>query len=211
MPASRTLLVAGVATFLLAVSVASPSLAWITLGLDLLLVVASFLDHWRAARVGLDARRIWPPLLAQGAQATVEVRIRSSSRAVSVVAREALHPGLAEAPLKKRVEVPPKGEALWRYSLLPRRRGSHMVGPLTVRVLGPWALAWAQRDLLPSETRRVYPRVRWDARVFAFKEPVRNRTRCVPTRPAIRRRGFTGRPPLAKVASSPERMPGNAV
>src|SRR5271169_6794914 len=170
MPASRTLLVAGVATFLLAVSVASPSLAWITLGLDLLLVVASFLDHWRAARVGLDARRIWPPLLAQGAQATVEVRIRSSSRAVSVVAREALHPGLAEAPLKKRVEVPPKGEALWRYSLLPRRRGSHIIGPLTVRVLGPWALAWAQRDLLPSETRRVYPRVRWDARVGQLLE-----------------------------------------
>ena len=39
------------------------------------------------------------------------------------------------------------------------------MGPLTVRVLGPWGFAWAQRDLLPAEPRRVYPQTRWQGRV----------------------------------------------
>jgi len=48
---------------------------------------------------------------------------------------------------------------------VPRRRGEHLVGPLTVRVLGPAGLAWSQRDLLPAERRRVYPQTRWQGRV----------------------------------------------
>lgn len=169
MPASRALLVAGVATLLLAVSVAAPALAWTALAVDVLLVAAALADHRRATALELTARRTWPPLLAQGAQATVEVRL-ISARSVVLEAREALHPGLAEAPLRRRLGVSPRAEGVWRYSLLPRRRGSHVVGPLTVRVLGPWGLAWAQRDLLPPETRRVYPRVRWDARVGRLLE-----------------------------------------
>lgn len=169
MPASRAFVVAGVATLLLAVSVAAPALAWMALAVDVLLVVAGLADHRRAASVDLAARRTWPPLLAQGTQATVEVRV-SSADPVVVVAREALHPGLALAPLRRRLDVAPGNDGVWRYSLIPRRRGSHVVGPLTVRVLGPWALAWAQRDLLTSETRRVYPRVRWDSRVGRLLE-----------------------------------------
>lgn len=169
MPASRALLVAAVATLLLAVSVSAPMLAWIALAVDAFLVVAGLADHRRAAIVDIAARRTWPPLLAQGTAATVEVRFRSA-RPVVIVAREALHPGLAGAPVTRRLDVSPGDGGVWRYSLLPRRRGSHVVGPLTIRVLGPWALAWAQRDLLPAETRRVYPRVRWDARVGRLLE-----------------------------------------
>jgi uncharacterized protein (DUF58 family) len=54
---------------------------------------------------------------------------------------------------------------VWRYDLAPRRRGEHRTGPLTVRVLGPWGLAWAQRDLIAPESVRVYPQVRWEGRV----------------------------------------------
>src|SRR5262249_54227323 len=59
----------------------------------------------------------------------------------------------------------PAVPALWRYEVVPRRRGAHRVGPLTVRVLGPWGFAWMQRDLLPPETRRVFPQTRWEGRV----------------------------------------------
>jgi uncharacterized protein (DUF58 family) len=31
--------------------------------------------------------------------------------------------------------------------------------------LGPWGVAWAQRDLISEEVRRVYPQVRWQGRV----------------------------------------------
>jgi uncharacterized protein (DUF58 family) len=39
------------------------------------------------------------------------------------------------------------------------------VGPLTVRVLGPLGLAWAQKDVIGPERRRVYPQVRWEGEV----------------------------------------------
>jgi uncharacterized protein (DUF58 family) len=94
----------------------------------------------------------------------VEVAVRASAP-VTVLAREALHPGLAEGPRRERLEVGPGLEAVWRYDVVPRRRGSHEVGPLTVRVLGPWGFAWSQRELLGTEERRVYPQTRWQGRV----------------------------------------------
>src|SRR5216683_998913 len=50
-----------------------------------------------------------------------------------------------------------QGAHAWRYALIPRQRGEHRAGPLTVRVLGPWGLAWSQRDLIAPEAVRVYP------------------------------------------------------
>jgi uncharacterized protein (DUF58 family) len=91
------------------------------------------------------------------------VRLVAGRQAI-LLAREALDPALAEAPLRRRLEVA-AGTSLWRYDLSPRRRGEHRAGPLTVRVLGPWGLAWAQRDLLGPESVRVYPQVRWEGRV----------------------------------------------
>jgi uncharacterized protein (DUF58 family) len=54
---------------------------------------------------------------------------------------------------------------VWPYDLVPRRRGEHLLAPVTVRLLGPWGLAWAQRDLLAGDRVRVYPQVRWEGRV----------------------------------------------
>ena len=45
------------------------------------------------------------------------------------------------------------------------RRGRIEVGPLLVRVRGPLGLVWSQRALIPGETVKVYPRVRWGGRV----------------------------------------------
>ena len=49
--------------------------------------------------------------------------------------------------------------------LRPMRRGRIGVGPLLARVRGPWGLVWSQRTLIPGETVKVYPRVRWGGRV----------------------------------------------
>jgi uncharacterized protein (DUF58 family) len=123
-------------------------------------------DFRRAARTPLTASRNWPPLLVQEAPAEVAVSVETAvRRAVSVLLRETLHPGLAEQPLRRRLEIRGSGEVRWTWSLTPRRRGEHRTGPLTARVLGPWKLAWAQRELLPGEAVRVYPQVRWEGRV----------------------------------------------
>lgn len=164
MPASRAIVAAALITLALAVAVAVPWMAAVALAADLLLVLAVAVDARLARGVALQARRQWPSLLVQGERATVEVRISSGARA-DLVAREALHPGLVEHPLRRALTAAPDVETVWRYDVVPRRRGEHLVGPLTVRVLGPARLAWSQRDLLPPEPRRVYPQTRWQGKV----------------------------------------------
>jgi uncharacterized protein (DUF58 family) len=39
------------------------------------------------------------------------------------------------------------------------------MGPLSVRVLGPWGLGWSQRELIPAAVHRIYPQTRWEGRV----------------------------------------------
>ncbi|HTG35382.1 MAG TPA: DUF58 domain-containing protein [Thermoanaerobaculia bacterium] len=166
MPAARSFQLLGLATLLLVASFLNERLAWAALALDLGVAVAALVDHRRAARVPLRASRRWPPLLVQESPAEVEVSVGSGSRRpVTLILREGLHPGLAAGPLRREVVIREPEEVRWTYSLTPRRRGEHLAAPLTARILGPWKLAWFQRDLLPAEPVRVYPQVRWDGRV----------------------------------------------
>ncbi|MEO1084721.1 MAG: DUF58 domain-containing protein, partial [Acidobacteriota bacterium] len=110
----------------------------------------------------IDAERRWPRLLTQGTAATLDVELRASTPA-RVRLRETLHPGLAETPARTEVEL--HGRSVWRVPLDPSRRGEHRSGPLMARVLGPWRLAWHQRELVAGEPRKVYPQVRWDGKV----------------------------------------------
>jgi uncharacterized protein (DUF58 family) len=166
MPAARSFRLLALATLLLVASFQDERLAWAALALDAAVAAAAVADHRRAARTPLEAERRWPPLLVQEAPAEISLRISTAARRrVTAIVREGLHPGLAAGPLRRTVEIPGPGEVRWTYSLTPRRRGEHRTAPLTVRVLGPWRLAWAQRDLLPEEPARVYPQVRWEGKV----------------------------------------------
>ncbi len=180
MPATRLFVALGLATLLLIAGLAEPALARVALAGDGLLLAAFCLDLARARRVALTAERSWPPLLVQGAPTEVRVAVsapgpralaggkpRAAGKAGTVVVRlrEGLHPALAETPRRTEVGVPRGGAATWTYALVPRHRGEPVVAPLTARVLGPWRLAWSQRDLLAPERRHVYPQVRWEGRV----------------------------------------------
>jgi uncharacterized protein (DUF58 family) len=167
MPAARCLQLLGLATALFLGAFLAPALLPAAVALDAAVVAATALDWQRARRGRLAAARRWPPLLVQGATAEVVVQVDnlSTRRRATLLLREGLHPALAPAPLRRRVELPPGGSSSWRYPLVPRRRGEHTPAPLTVRVLGPWGLAWAQRDLAAGQRVRVYPQVRWEGRV----------------------------------------------
>ncbi|HYG62640.1 MAG TPA: DUF58 domain-containing protein, partial [Thermoanaerobaculia bacterium] len=169
MPAARCFQLLVLNTLLLVGALLEIRLAWAAVALDLLVVAAALIDHRRAGRVPLEAARRWPPLLVQGAAAEVDLTLTVgrdvADRSLTLRLREGLHPALAESPLRHEVILAPDADLRWRYGLVPRRRGEHALAPLTVRVLGPWKLAWAQRDLLPAETVRVYPQVRWEGRV----------------------------------------------
>jgi uncharacterized protein (DUF58 family) len=163
-PAGRSFVIALLALLLLTAAVAAPVFAWAALALDVALVLGCAIDGVRARRDRLSAVRVWPPLLVQGAAAPVRVRLHGGRR-LTLHLRDALHPALAGQPARVTLELAPGQECEWSRSIVPKRRGTHSVGPLTARVLGPWGLAWSQRDVLPSETVRVYPQVRWDGAV----------------------------------------------
>ncbi|MEA2602683.1 MAG: hypothetical protein QOF89_3675 [Acidobacteriota bacterium] len=166
MPAARSFQLLGLITLLLVASFLDPRLGWVALALDLLVAVAAVADWRRAAATPLTAARRWPPLLVQEAPGEVEVSVATpAARPVTVLLREGLHPGVAPSPLRRLVAIAGPGEVRWTYTLTPRRRGEHATGPLTARVLGPWRLAWAQRELLPGKKVRVYPQVRWEGKV----------------------------------------------
>lgn len=167
MPAARLLSALLLVTLLLPASLLLPWVAPpLALAMDGLLLVGFFVDRRRARRAALSAERRWPPLLMQGADDELEVEIRSHSpRRLRIRLREGLAPALAAAPARHEVRLAPSGTATWTIGLRPRRRGEHEVGPLTARLLGPWGLAWHQRELLAPEPRRVFPRVRWEGRV----------------------------------------------
>ncbi|HLX06659.1 MAG TPA: hypothetical protein VKY89_02230, partial [Thermoanaerobaculia bacterium] len=172
MPAARCFQLLGFFTVLFIGAFLAPPLAGLAALLDAVVLVAAAVDWRRARGRRLAASRRWPPLLVQGAEVEVRVEIGElagwrevapggggpgsssgsrlgSRRRTVVLLREGLHPALAPAPLRQRLEVRAGQPSVWRYRLLPRRRGEHALAPLTSRVLGPWGLAWAQRDLLP--------------------------------------------------------------
>lgn len=166
MPAARVFYLLTFTTILVVAGVVLPRLAVAALAADGLIVAAFAVDWLRVRRITLRADRHWPQLLVQGAGAEVRLDLECSvGRPMKVRLREALHPGLAAAPERAECELPAGGKIAWTYTVKPRRRGEHEIGPLTARLLGPWGLAWSQRQVLPPERRRVYPQVRWEGKV----------------------------------------------
>jgi len=172
-PGARLFLLLGIAALLLAAAPGEPRLLWVAAALDVAALLGFLVDARRARAVALDAVRRLPPLLAQGSDAPISVELaHDAPRPLQVELREALHPALAPAPRRVRLQLaaaPADGSArsvsAWSYNLAPRRRGTHDWGPLFARVLGPWGLAWSQRQLLPASPVRIYPQVRWGGKV----------------------------------------------
>ncbi|MEM7051701.1 MAG: DUF58 domain-containing protein [Acidobacteriota bacterium] len=166
MPSTRLLAALGLVTLLLPAGLLLPWMVPMAFAVDALLLLAFAVDLRRAAGASLEARREWPPLLVQDSPAVVETAVTSrASRALRLRLREGLSPALAPAPRRHEMELPAGGRGEWSVELSPSRRGDHAVAPLTVRCLGPWGLAWSQRDLLPVERRAVFPQVRWQGKV----------------------------------------------
>lgn len=168
MPTGRLLLFLGAATLLVVAGILEPAVAWAVLGFDALLLVAFAVDLWRARGVRIEAEREWPSLLSQSAEAEIAVRIGASNpkRILRLELRDILHPALSDAPRRTRLELSPeRREVTWNYEIVPRRRGEAVAGSLMARIEGPWRLAHHQRELLPPESHRVYPQVRWGGKV----------------------------------------------
>ncbi len=166
MPASRVFFLIALTTLLVVVAIVQPRLGPLVLALDAAIVLAFAIDLYRVRRETFSAVRHWPRVLVQGAKAEVRLELTTAShRPLTVRLRETLHPALAAAPRRAELKLPEGGHIAWSYQVCPRRRGEHAAGPLVARVLGPWRLAWSQRQILSPEPLRIYPQVRWDGKV----------------------------------------------
>ena len=157
MPSRRLLLAFGLLAAAAAVSVLVPGLRLLVLAGDAALLIAGVLDAAAARRSEISARRIRPPLLVQDEPAPVRVELTApgARRTIRVRLREGLSPAVAAVALRESVDVVPGRTTVWSYRLEPRRRGEHVLLPLTARVEGPWRLAWVQREVLPPEPVRI--------------------------------------------------------
>lgn len=166
MPSARVFYLLAAATTLAMAGVLVPVLGWLALGLDLLILLAFGVDLVLARRQHIRAERRWPALLSQGAKVEIAIELEGEkARDLDVILREVLHPALAAQPERCRLLIPAGRRLVWRYEIVPRRRGPWETGPLMARVLGPWGLAFRQVQLLPGEIRKVYPQVRWEGKV----------------------------------------------
>jgi uncharacterized protein (DUF58 family) len=165
-PAARAFLFLGLATLLLAAAVVAPALVWVALLLNSVTLAAVAWDGRQAGKAALRARRHLPVLLSQGARAELTVELENrSERPLTVLLRDGLHPALAPAPARAALRLAPGKVERWRFSIAPRRRGSHLWGSMDARILGPLGFAWGQRRLLAPCEARVFPQVRWGGRV----------------------------------------------
>lgn len=157
--APRLALVVAIAALVpLAVPVAPYLALGVALGLVALAVVA---DVVRAPRPGgLGVERRVDDVVTVGREAGVVLIVRNPTRRrLTVSVHDATAPSLARSPRRQSTTVAPLSRGTLRATIVPRRRGDHGFGPVTVRVAGPLGTAGRQRRLdLPGRVR-VYPRL----------------------------------------------------
>ena len=126
---------------------------------DVLLIIAMIADTALLARPEqIEAERTWDSSPALSAMTQLHLRLRNESgMALNCKVLDELHPALRKEPVAFKLSLPAKGEAVYRYAVVPNERGDHKVGRVYVRYTTTLQLVerWAVADL--AQTVRVYP------------------------------------------------------
>ncbi len=150
--------------------------ALVLLGADVALVAALAIDAWRVTRfplADLTPAREAPPAFSVGRPLPVVYRWRNPSGVpLTLVVREAM-PGMLRprGEPTRTIHVPARAAVRETLILEPVRRGKERGGPIHLRQLGPWGLAWRQGKVVAP----------WDATVFPPLKGVALRALLTPT------------------------------
>lgn len=136
----------------------APSLQWLSLALNLGLLVVAALDLLYSRRP-IEAERTAPQVAALGAQNRVEVALRSPGRPLMVELKEDLPADLPLAGAWPSLRLQGGAWHSTAYALRPRRRGQYSIGPLHVRYSSPLGLWRRQATVAAPAPVRVYPNV----------------------------------------------------
>lgn len=161
LPSGRAFGIAAAVSVTFVVAMHTPALAWVGLGLDLLLLAAVIADARIAARHPVRIARTVPDTVYQGQPAGIEVTVDNpGERTARLRCRELLAPNLLSQPYDFELSVPPGRRSVTSYDVVPTVRGPADIDPMAVRVLGPLGLAWAGRSVSPGQRTRVFPKIR---------------------------------------------------
>ena len=153
-----TLLVAG--SLLVVAGFAWTPLALLGLCFDALVLALLWADGRRARAWQVALSRQLPAPLFQGEQTELGWTVENQeARPLVVQLREVLHPSLSAEPLSTTLVVGPRARRQHHQQLVPRHRGPVTLPPASLRVQGPWGLAWGVIEQLPGEQTRVLPRM----------------------------------------------------
>jgi uncharacterized protein (DUF58 family) len=174
LPTTRALLLLGALSVLVVFGFVTPWLGGLALALDALVLILVVVDGRRARRLPLALERSTPGTLYQGEPCHFALR-NPGSHTLHLRLRELLEPRLCSEPVDNQASLPPGASLDWRYELLPRRRGDITLAPVSVRLQGPWRLAWSERRGCADQRVRIFPRVHFDGKAGLMLRQARER------------------------------------
>ncbi|MCU0224383.1 MAG: DUF58 domain-containing protein [Acidobacteria bacterium] len=150
----------GAASLLLVAGFVAVEAAWCGLAIDALVLGLALFDGVRARRLALAVQREAPAIFHQGEAAPLALVIENPDpEPLTIRAREALSTLLVERPLDFAAAIPGRSRVRLPYSVCPLWRGAGELSPATLRVAGPWRLAWGERRFVEAQPFKVYPKL----------------------------------------------------
>jgi uncharacterized protein (DUF58 family) len=123
-----------------------------------LLGVFAFDGLWAMQASGLEVQRTVAPNISVNRDSTVRVGLRNAGpRAVRVEVTDELPDRCTSEELPRVVQLPPRGAAEFRYSMVPTRRGDASFGCVVCLVHSPLGLWQVRRRYAAEDTVKVYP------------------------------------------------------
>jgi uncharacterized protein (DUF58 family) len=160
LPSARAFRLWGYASVLFVAGWVAPSLAWVGLGLDVLVLLLVVADGLQARRRHFEVVRSLPAIVYQGEPAVLEVELTNrDDRPLVLRLREVLPAPLSDMAVELDLDVPPRSTLRREVPLVPVARAVCALDSAAARVLGPLGLAWAERRVGEPVATRVYPKV----------------------------------------------------
>ncbi len=146
-PLPRAAALATAAMVPAALAVISPSWLWVGLAIDVAVLLLTVIDYFRAPRAIAVTREI-EPVLSAGVPAPVVLRFS-----------EGVHGEFADGVPASAVAQGHRGRIAEtvQWTLTPRVRGDLTLGPVHVKLHGPWGLCARQLVLPVVDAVKVYP------------------------------------------------------
>lgn len=129
----------------------------LTLGWDSLVLLLTVIDGLRVKPDRVKVERLPIDRLSIGRDNPIDLKVETGDQAAVLKIRDYFPQAFAATPELLQVVVPAKQQEALTYTVNPRQRGEYNWGPIQVRQLGRWGLAWHDWRIPQAQAVAVYP------------------------------------------------------